>query len=621
MSSNSSASDGGGIPSVYDAFISYSHARDKPVASALQTVLQKLGKPWYRRRALRIFRDDTSLAATPELWPAIEQALGQSRYLIVLASPQLAASHWCGLEVAYWLEHKSLDTLLIALTEGDLAWDRTQNDFIWNDTTPLPPILKGRLRGEPKWIDLRTHREVPDARDAHLIDSSADFAAAIHGMPKEDLLSQEVRQQKRALRLAWAAAAALMLLTAGAGWQWWEAETARRAALASEKIATEQRAIAEQQRADAQAQRDRAERNLALARRAADDLVFNIAQGVRNVEGMRAESVRQILEAAQSVIDELARSAPDDPELERSRAAMLTEFVFTYLAVGDIERARRAAEEALALMRKIVAADPGRAPKQGYLSVSLEKLGDVHLAAGDPAKALALYEESVAIRRKVAAAEPGSTDWQRDLSVILIKLGDRRLANGDQAGALAAYEESLGGARKLTASNPNNNEWQRVVSASLSRIGNARLAAGDRVAALAVYEEALAITRKAAAAEPVNVDLQRDLYVHLVNVGDVRLAGNDRSGALGAYEDSLEIIRRLARTDPGQPEWQADVAVCLYKVSLVSDPLRTAVALREALAILEKLNLEGKLNSGQLGWLRTLREAVAKLPAEGASAQ
>jgi hypothetical protein len=29
----------------YDAFISYSHAKDKPIAAALQSVVQKLGKP------------------------------------------------------------------------------------------------------------------------------------------------------------------------------------------------------------------------------------------------------------------------------------------------------------------------------------------------------------------------------------------------------------------------------------------------------------------------------------------------------------------------------------------------------------------------------------------------
>src|SRR5258708_4858986 len=99
---------------IYDAFISYSHAKDKPLAGALQSVVQKLGKPWYKRRALRIFRDDTSLAASPHLWPSIEQALNQSRYLIVLASPEFAASRWCAREVEFWLAHKGIDTLLIA---------------------------------------------------------------------------------------------------------------------------------------------------------------------------------------------------------------------------------------------------------------------------------------------------------------------------------------------------------------------------------------------------------------------------------------------------------------------------------------------------------------------------
>jgi hypothetical protein len=52
---------------LYAVFSSYSHAKDKPIAAALQSVIQKLGKPWHRRRALRVFRDDTGLSATPHL--------------------------------------------------------------------------------------------------------------------------------------------------------------------------------------------------------------------------------------------------------------------------------------------------------------------------------------------------------------------------------------------------------------------------------------------------------------------------------------------------------------------------------------------------------------------------
>src|SRR5689334_10605706 len=101
---------------LYDAFISYSHANDKVIAGALQSAVQKLGKPWYKRRALRVFLDNTSLSATPQLWPTIESALGQSRYFILLASPEAAASKWVNREVAHWLDNHSIETVLIGLT-------------------------------------------------------------------------------------------------------------------------------------------------------------------------------------------------------------------------------------------------------------------------------------------------------------------------------------------------------------------------------------------------------------------------------------------------------------------------------------------------------------------------
>src|SRR5215475_4765994 len=123
---------------LYDAFISYSHAKDKPIAAALQSVVQKLGKPWYQRRALRVFRDDTSLSATPHLWPSIETALNEFRFLIVLASPEAAASQWVNKEVAHWLEHKGIDTLLFAVTDGELSWDSAAGDFVRRDGMPLP---------------------------------------------------------------------------------------------------------------------------------------------------------------------------------------------------------------------------------------------------------------------------------------------------------------------------------------------------------------------------------------------------------------------------------------------------------------------------------------------------
>jgi len=47
--------------------------------------------PW-RSPGTRPFRDKTSLSANPALWPAIEQALGESGWFLYMASPQAAQS-------------------------------------------------------------------------------------------------------------------------------------------------------------------------------------------------------------------------------------------------------------------------------------------------------------------------------------------------------------------------------------------------------------------------------------------------------------------------------------------------------------------------------------------------
>src|SRR5262249_47570024 len=87
----------------YDVFLSYSHAADGRLAPALQSGLQRFARPWNRLHALRVFRDQSGLAANPGLWSAIEAALNQSAYFILLASPASARSAWVHREVRHWI--------------------------------------------------------------------------------------------------------------------------------------------------------------------------------------------------------------------------------------------------------------------------------------------------------------------------------------------------------------------------------------------------------------------------------------------------------------------------------------------------------------------------------------
>ncbi len=218
----------------HKAFVSYSHAADGQLAPALHSALHRFAKPWYRLRAIDVFRDKTNLSVDPGLWPSIEKALGGSEFFVLLASPEAATSVWVAREVSYWLETAPLDRLLIVLTDGDLVWDAATNAIDREATNSLPPVLADKLIEEPLFLDLRWARTSDDLSLANprFRESVAELSATLRDVPKNDLIGEDVRQTRKAKRLAWSAVVSLAMLLV--------------AAIAAAVIAFQQRNVAEQ---------------------------------------------------------------------------------------------------------------------------------------------------------------------------------------------------------------------------------------------------------------------------------------------------------------------------------------------------------------------------------------
>jgi WD40 repeat protein len=202
----------------YDAFISYSHRLDGAIAARLQAELQRFAKPWYQVRALRVFRDQTSLAASPHLWTTIEQALDGSRWLILMASPESAQSPWVAKEIGWWRERRPASHILVAVTGGELVWDASAADLDWAASTALSKEALGHaFSQEPRWVDLRWARAQADSlrpADPRLQDAVADLAATIRELPKDSLIGEHIRQRRRTMRSVVAALTALVILLA-----------------------------------------------------------------------------------------------------------------------------------------------------------------------------------------------------------------------------------------------------------------------------------------------------------------------------------------------------------------------------------------------------------------------
>ena len=110
--------------SKYFAFISYSHS-DKSWAVKTQESLEKYRLPVRLRkkyanfphRAFPICRDDTNVSGF-KTWASITKELDDSQHLIVICSPQSAASPWVNDEIQYFIEQGKEDKILPLIVEG-----------------------------------------------------------------------------------------------------------------------------------------------------------------------------------------------------------------------------------------------------------------------------------------------------------------------------------------------------------------------------------------------------------------------------------------------------------------------------------------------------------------------
>lgn len=227
----------------YNAFISYSHANARHVVEAVHKQMQTYAKPWYKMRAVELFRDETDLAANPNLWSTIQGAIDCSEYLILIASPEAASSKWVKREIRYWLgerdvlktpeaqldqpvshlKQEATERLLIALVDGELTWvdgssDQTHGYFNAQSTTALPSVLLETFKQEPLWVDLRPFvindgAQLLSDKNPAFMAAVARLLAPVRGMPLRDLIGEDNRQHRKTVRTASVAAIALLALT------------------------------------------------------------------------------------------------------------------------------------------------------------------------------------------------------------------------------------------------------------------------------------------------------------------------------------------------------------------------------------------------------------------------
>jgi tetratricopeptide (TPR) repeat protein len=361
-------------------------------------------------------------------------------------------------------------------------------------------------------------------------------------------------------------------------------------------------------------ERERAEQTLAAATATANSLVFDLAQRFRYTIGIPAALIKDILDRARALQDELTKSGPITDDLKHSKAAALDETADSLLAIGDTAGALAAAQQASQIDEELLANDPGNPEWERSLSVAEDLIGDALVTQGNLAAALKIYQESLAIAQRLAKANPNSPRLQRDLSVGYEKVGNVQATLGNLAAAFKSYQDGLAIALRLAQSNPNDTRAQRDLSISYFHVGDVQLALGDLQGALTSFNDSLAVRERLAKSDPGNGNVQHDLAISYYRVGDVQLAQGEVIHALESYSAALAIFDQLAKSDASNSRWQRDLSVIEERIGdaqMARGDLASALkSYTDCETIRERLL---KSDTGNADWQRDLATAYLKI--------
>ncbi|MBB3764390.1 toll/interleukin-1 receptor domain-containing protein [Sphingomicrobium lutaoense] len=588
----------------YKAFLSYSH-RDKAVANWLHRALETYRLPedlvaeGAPERLHPIFKDREELAAADDLGAAIREAIHESQAMIVLCSPDAAASPWIAKEVdAFKREHGDRDVYPVVV-----AGEPPDN---------FPPPLRthyehgapGEGLAEPVAADLR-----PEGDGRKL--ARLKLVAGLAGVPLDRLVQRD--QARKQKRLAMVAAASLLGMVGTSGLALY--------AIDQRDEAREQRAEAdgliEFMLTDLRKQLEPVGRLELLDSVGARALDYYARQKLKEMShselGRRARAVQLVAEvqnlrgnneAALPAFREAARTTaellerrPDDPEAMFNHGQSL--FWVGYIAWQHerLDEARRALRGYADISERLAAKDRTNLDWQMEAAYSQTNLGALAVEEGRHEEALAYFEQGVRDTERVAQAEGrpparmiSVAEAESWVSTTLASLGRWRDSARSRMRQIEVY-------RSILEQDANNHDALQGLVFALGQMGMIHMMTGEHRAAQSDLDEAIAGARTLRAADADNtlsVELALDAWI---NRGLLHFAQGRDQLAREDFRTARELAADLARRDRDNPVWNKD--------NLARVDLHEALTVEKAMAPRAMAELAGR-------WISRLADEPVK---------
>ena len=506
----------------YSAFISYTRS-DAPFVRKLHRQLEAYRLPrrlvgssaiWdLRTRRLKpVFRDLDELTAAPDLSAALQEALTSAAWLIVVCSPQSAASKWVGREVDGFRARHGDSAILAALIDGSAA-------------DAIHPALR-RADGDGRALQpiAADFRPQGDGRRLALL----KLVAVMAGVGLGELVQRDAQRRLRQMG-AWAAGAIAVLLV-----------------VLGLTIATMNARVA-------------AERERARGGNLSGYLLNDLRTRLKSVDRLDLSDA-----VNKGVVDYYAGqdlSALSGDELQQ-RARLLQGMGEDAEKRGDLAMARKHIEEARRSTAALLKAAPSD-PKRIFAHAQSEfYAGMINWRGGNSTGARAGFEAYRELAQRLLTIDPHNADWlmeagwsEDNLGMFALRTAvDTRAAEGHFRAALAAFDAAA-------KRRPGDRSVMSAIADAHAWMGDTRRLQGDFDGAAASRMIQRRMLEGLLASDPRDKIVEVDLVSNQLALARIAAAKGEPAQALAMLEKGRAAALALARDDPENMRRAAQVRI------------------------------------------------------------
>jgi tetratricopeptide (TPR) repeat protein len=535
----------------YKAFMSYSHM-DEAIAEWLHRGLESYRVPRNLVGKLKgdgevpsrirpVFRDRDDLSSSSDLKDTVKQALSDSENLIVLCSPEAAASHWVNEEIRQFAALGRADRIYCIIVGGVAKEDGLLSAL-------FPPALAEIGIREPLAADARSWSDGKYIAKLKLI-------AGMLGIRLDELRQRDMqRRRKRQLLAGLAIVTALVLAT--------------------------MTVISQISR---QHERDKAEQ---LA-------TFIVDLGERLKSDVDLETLAII--SAES-FKHLQGLDPDklSPETGKKVALSLRQMGRISQLQGRPDEAFEPFKRSYDLLSSLHDKYPQRQDMLFELGNAAYYIGNLHYDQGRHEEAVESMQTYYRLAQSLLDTDPENPDWIMELSYAHNNLAALQLGSGKGINQETLFHvaEATRLKKQMMSLRPGDEAVADSYSTTLAWAADAQFQACNLEESRELRIRARELAESTMLAEPGNNDLKRRYAYSITGVVRIQVA----LGQLGLVEEDLRlaisILQQLSAADPSNITYREEM---LYRRVMLAKLLSDIGQIESATILMKELKTEFEL--------------------------